>query len=132
MVEVHLEMHRHPKLKEFPLTVEANFGATAGIAELLLQSHDSCIHLLPALPKAWKKGSINGLRARGGFEVEMEWVDGKISGAQIKSQNDGLCRIRTDQAIDLVDEEYSMIDGILEFQAEAGKIYSLKRKVEIV
>ena len=59
-----LNAHRHPKLTWYPTTLEANFGAAAGIAELLLQSHDGCIRLLPALPKAWPAGRLRAARAR--------------------------------------------------------------------
>ncbi|GGG00102.1 alpha/beta hydrolase [Paenibacillus abyssi] len=120
--------HRHPKLKEYPLTVEANFGATAGIAEMLLQSHDQCIHLLPAIPKAWKKGKIKGLRARGGYEIDMEWDNGKVIKTQIKALNDGLCRIRTDYIPGIVNEEFIIKDGIIEIKAKAGKTYLLEFK----
>jgi alpha-L-fucosidase 2 len=76
--------------------IDANFGASAGIAEMLLQSHDGAIQLLPALPSEWKTGTINGLCSRGGFEIEsMEWKDGEIVKVAIKSKLGGNCRIRS-------------------------------------
>ena len=78
-----------------PFQIDGNFGCAAGIAEMMLQSHDGAVHVLPSVPDRWKDGKVSGLVARGGFVVDIEWKDGKVTVLKVKSELGGNLRIRT-------------------------------------
>jgi alpha-L-fucosidase 2 len=113
-----------------PFQIDGNFGATAGITEMLLQSHADEINLLPALPSLWREGRIAGLRARGGFDVAIAWRDGQLSEAEIHAVRGGQCKVRSQVEV-VVSQEGSEIAlerpevGVVRFIAQVGHTYRL-------
>ncbi len=82
-----------------PFQIDGNFGCTSGIAEMLVQSHDGAIHLLPALPRQWSSGKITGLRTKGGFTIDIEWRANRLIYLKVHSSLGGQCRLRSGQRI---------------------------------
>ncbi len=94
-----------------PFQIDGNFGATAGITEMLLQSHAGYLSILPALPAAWAAGSIKGIKARGNFRVDIQWKEGKLATAKILSGSGGICRIKTTAPVKIVEVKANTVQG---------------------
>ena len=113
-----------------PFQIDGNFALTAGVNEMLLQSHEGYLQLLPCLPVQWAYGSVRGLKARGNFEVEMNWGDGKLTLAEIKSGSGVLCRVKAHGEFRVLCRgkriESAIEDGVLSFETTAGAIYQLE------
>lgn len=102
-----------------PFQIDGNFGGTAGITEMLLQSQNEELNILPALPVEWKTGFVKGLKARGNFEVNLIWDNGKLNFAEIKSLSGSICNIRYD-------------DKILSFETKPGMKYKIDSRLNFV
>ncbi|MEP7317283.1 MAG: glycoside hydrolase family 95 protein [Panacibacter sp.] len=112
-----------------PFQIDGNFGGTAGIAEMLLQSHLGEIHLLPALPDAWKEGEIKGLKARGNFEISISWKNHQLTNAKVVALSGGICKIRTAVPVKIAGiGTVSLASGnsyVVIITAQKGKTYNI-------
>jgi alpha-L-fucosidase 2 len=130
----------HPRREDSRVTPsfegnQAIQGVTAGIAEMLLQSHSGEISLLPALPEQWKTGAVGGLRATGGYEIDIAWENNVLSKAVIRANYNAPCRLRTKTPVKVSTDNkeipYISIDeNLIEFDATAGKTYHIKLKTK--
>src|SRR5439155_8688733 len=115
-----------------PFQIDGNFGGTAGMAEMLLQSHAGEVHLLPALPNAWADGEFRGLRARGSVDLDVAWRHGKVTSATLRPSRSSTIRLRppTGQHVAAitsggVDVRFDSDDDLAVVTLAAGQVYSL-------
>lgn len=117
-----------------PFQIDGNFGGTSGIAEMLLQSHNGVITPIPAIPDAWKTGSFNGLKARGGYTIAASWNNKILTGLQINSVLDKTCTVALDSGWIVYSDtgvvepsSYDPTAKTLSFEAQAGRFYHLSK-----
>ncbi|CAM3230352.1 glycoside hydrolase family 95 protein [Paenibacillus lupini] len=113
-----------------PFQIDGNFGGAAGVSEMLVHSHAGELHLLPALPSAWKEGEVSGLRARGGYTVRLQWADSLLAEAEIHAAHSGVCTLRTKAPIQVLLNGQVILaeegpEGITKWEAEKGCTYRI-------